>query len=87
MAAWLTNHQITAHHLPDCCFSVWSFSLTQGETDVLGCNVDSSSIVNVVDTWNPLQSGLERPPNEADVTNSSLCVYQTMFNGSRISCQ
>ena len=60
------------------------FSFPQGETDVLGCNVENSSIINVVDTWNPLPN---RDPNEADVTNSSLCVYETLFADSRITCQ
>ena len=65
-----------------CSFAPLSFA--QGETDVLGCNVDASSMVNVVDTWNPLPN---QAANEPDVTNSSLCVYETMFTGDRISCQ
>ena len=58
-------------------------SFYQEEDDVLGCRIDSS-VVTVVDTWNPTN---RRTPNEADATQNGVCTQLTSVSNGRISCR
>ncbi|XP_019851666.1 PREDICTED: uncharacterized protein LOC100636115 isoform X3 [Amphimedon queenslandica] len=53
------------------------------DDDVLGCRVNSS-IVTVVDTWNPSP---RRTANMLDATQDGLCVQSTSFTNGRITCR
>lgn len=59
----------------------------QGNTDVLGCRVDGST-VDVLDTFNPDNpQPTSRNPNVRDGTDDGLCTHYAAFQNGRIRCQ
>ena len=57
--------------------------ISQANTDVLGCRVNTDNTVTVVDGWNPMPN---RSPNQLDNTQEGLCTYNTGYTNGRISC-
>ena len=57
--------------------------ISQADTDVIGCRVDTDDMVVIVDTWNPSPN---YSPNQLDTSQDGVCPHLASYSNGRIHC-